>query len=211
MAPRRSLEKLSRRAGVELGLKGARQVAGKSGRIRRPYPPGQQGRVQQGRRRKRDSDYLLQLKEKQKLQWFYGVPAGQLRRYVEAARHQPEATGEALLDELERRIDNVVYRLGFAGTRAQARQFVSHGHVSLNGQRVNRPSYQVRPGDTIVIKEGSAVEPLVRDAISLGFRVPDWLAADHEALTGQPRHRPNRDEIDIPADENRALEFFAKY
>jgi len=101
MAPRRSLEKLSRRAGVELGLKGARQVAGKSGRIRRPYPPGQQGRLQQGRRRKRDSDYLLQLKEKQKLQWFYGVPAGQLRRYVEASRRQPQATGEALLRELE--------------------------------------------------------------------------------------------------------------
>lgn len=211
MAPRRSLEKLSRRAGVELGLKGARQVAGKSGQTRRPYPPGQQGRLQQGRRRKRDSDYLLQLKEKQKLQWFYGVPAGQLRRYVEAARRQPEATGEALLGELERRLDNVVYRLGFAGTRAQARQFVSHGHVSVNGQRVNRPSYQVRPGDTIVIKPGSAVEPLVRDAISLGFRVPQWLAADREALTGQVRHRPDRDEIDIPADENRALEYFAKY
>jgi small subunit ribosomal protein S4 len=210
MAPRRSLEKRSRRAGVELGLKGARQVAGKSGRIRRPYPPGQQGRLQQGRRRKRDSDYLAQLKEKQKLQWFYGVPAGQLRRYVDAARRQPEATGEALLDELERRLDNVVYRLGFAGTRAQARQFVNHGHVSVNGQRVNRPSYQVRPGDTIAIKPGSAVEPLVRDAISLGFLVPAWLDADQQALTGQVRHRPAREEIDIPADENRALEFFAK-
>ena len=186
-------------------------AAGKSGLTRRPYPPGQQGRLQQGRRRKRDSDYLLQLKEKEKLQWFYGVPAGQLRGYVEAARRQPEATGLALLNELERRLDNVVYRLGFAGTRAQARQFVSHGHVSVNGQRVNRPSYQVRPGDMIVIKPGSAVEPLVRDAISLGFRVPEWLAADQKALTGQVRHRPGRDEIDIPADENRALEFFAKY
>jgi small subunit ribosomal protein S4 len=211
MAPRRAVEKRSRRAGVELGLKGARQVAGKSGRIRRPYPPGQQGRLQAGRRRKRDSDYLAQLKEKQKLQWFYGVPAGQLRRYVDAARRQPEATGEALLDELERRLDNVVYRLGFAGTRAQARQFVNHGHVSVNGQRVNRPSYQVRPGDTIAIKPGSAVEPLVRDAISLGFLVPAWLDADQQALTGQVRHRPAREEIDIPADENRALEFFAKY
>jgi len=211
MAPRRSLEKLSRRAGVELGLKGARQVAGKSGRIRRPYPPGQQGRLQQGRRRKRDSDYLLQLKEKQKLQWFYGVPAGQLRRYVEASRRQPQATGEALLRELELRLDNAVYRLGFAGTRAQARQFVSHGHVSVNGRRVNRPSYQLRPGDTVAIKPGSAVEPLVRDAISLGFVVPAWLKADQDTLTGQVRHNPARAEIDIPADENRALEFFAKY
>jgi len=211
MAPRRSLEKLSRRAGVELGLKGARQVAGKSGRIRRPYPPGQQGRLQQGRRRKRDSDYLLQLKEKQKLQWFYGVPAGQLRRYVEASRRQPQATGEALLRELELRVDNAVYRLGFAGTRAQARQFVSHGHVSVNGRRVNRPSYQLRPGDTVAIKPGNAVEPLVRDAISLGFVVPAWLKADQDTLTGQVRHNPARAEIDIPADENRALEFFAKY
>ena len=211
MAPRRSLEKLSRRAGVELGLKGARQVAGKSGRIRRPYPPGQQGRLQQGRRRKRDSDYLLQLKEKQKLQWFYGIPAGQLRRYVAASRRQREATGEALLAELELRLDNVVYRLGFAGTRAQARQFISHGHVTVNGQRVNRPSYQVRPGDTIAIKPDSAVEPLARDAISLGFRVPDWLSSNQEELTGHVRHRPARAEIDIPADENRALEFFAKY
>jgi len=211
MAPRRSLEKLSRRAGVELGLKGARQVAGKSGRIRRPYPPGQQGRLQQGRRRKRDSDYLLQLKEKQKLQWFYGVPAGQLRRYVEASRRQPQATGEALLRELELRLDNAVYRLGFAGTRAQARQFVSHGHVTVNGRRVNRPSYQLRPGDTVAIKPGRAVEPLVRDAISLGFIVPAWLKADQDTLTGQVRHNPARAEIDIPADENRALEFFAKY
>jgi len=211
MAPRRSLEKLSRRAGVELGLKGARQVAGKSGRIRRPYPPGQQGRLQQGRRRKRDSDYLLQLKEKQKLQWFYGVPAGQLRRYVEASRRQPQATGEALLRELELRLDNAVYRLGFAGTRAQARQFVSHGHVTVNGRRVNRPSYQLRPGDTVAIKPGRAVEPLVRDAISLGFIVPAWLVADQDTLTGQVRHNPARAEIDIPADENRALEFFAKY
>jgi small subunit ribosomal protein S4 len=211
MAPRRSLEKLSRRAGVELGLKGGRQVAGKSGRVRRPYPPGQQGRLQQGRRRKRDSDYLLQLREKQKLQWFYGVPAGQLRRYFDASRRRPEATGEELLRQLEERLDNVVYRLGFSGTRAQARQFVTHGHVHVNGRRVDRPSYEARPGDTVSIKPGSSVEPLARDAISLGFRVPEWLAADQQALSGRVAHRPQRTEIDIPADENRAVEFFAKY
>src|ERR1700738_4462857 len=156
---RRPVEKLSRRAGVELGLKGARQVAGKSGRIRRPYPPGQQGRAgQQGRRRKRDSDYLTQLREKQKLQWFYGVQAGQLRRYFDTSRRQPEGTGDELLRQLERRLDNVVYRLGFAGTRAQARQFVTQGHVRVDGQRVNRPAYQVRPQETISIKPGSPVE-----------------------------------------------------
>ncbi|HEV2013026.1 MAG TPA: 30S ribosomal protein S4 [Candidatus Dormibacteraeota bacterium] len=212
MAPRRSLEKLSRRAGVELGLKGARQLAGKSGRTRRPAPPVQQGRPgQQGRRRKRDSDYLLQLREKQKLQWFYGVSAGQLSRYFDASRRRPEATGEDLLRQLEQRLDNVVYRLGFSGTRAQARQFVTHGHVQVNGQQVDRPSYEVRPGDTISIKPGSSVGPLARDAISLGFRVPAWLAADQQALSGRVAHRPQRREIDVPADEHRAVEFFAKF
>src|SRR3981081_3344952 len=113
MAPRRSLEKLSRRAGVELGLKGARQVAGKSGRIRRPSPPGQQGRAgQQGRRRQRDSDYLPQPRATQKAQWFYGVGAGQLAGYFDASRRRREATGEELLRQLELRLDNVVYRLG---------------------------------------------------------------------------------------------------
>jgi len=212
MAPRGPVEKRSRRAGVELGLKGARQVAGKSGRIRRPSPPGQQGRAgQQGRRRKRDSEYLLQLREKQKVQWFYGVAAGQLARYFDASRRRPGATGEELLRQLEQRLDNVVYRLGFAGTRAQARQFVSHGHVLVNGERVNRSSYEVRPGETISIKPGTTVEPLVRDAISLGFKVPEWLAADQQALSGKVAHRPERTEIDVPADENRVVEFFAKY
>src|ERR1700730_11522027 len=174
MSPRRPVEKLSRRAGVELGLKGARQVAGKSGRIRRPYPPGQQGRAgQQGRRRKRESDYLLQLREKQKVQWFYGVAAGQLARYFDASRRRPEATGEELLRQLEQRLDNVVYRLGFARTRVRARQFVSHGHVMVNGERVNRSSYEVRPGETISIKPGSTVEPLVRDANDLGLEHPE--------------------------------------
>ncbi len=211
MSRRRPVEKLSRRAGVELGLKGARQVAGKSGRTRRPFPPGQQGRGQLGRRRKRDSDYLLQLREKQKLQFFYGVAAGQMSRYFDASRGRPEATGEELLRQLEQRLDNVVYRLGFAGTRAQARQFVGHGHILVNGERVNRSSYEVRPGDTIAIKPGSSIEPLVRDAISLGFLVPPWLVADHEALSGRVAHRPERREIDVPADENRVVEFFAKY
>ena len=212
MAPRGPVEKRSRRAGVELGLKGARQVAGKSGRIRRPSPPGQQGRAgQQGRRRKRDSEYLLQLREKQKVQWFYGVAAGQLARYFDASRRRPGATGEELLRQLEQRLDNVVYRLGFAGTRAQARQFVSHGHVLVNGERVNRSSYEVRPGETISIKPGTTVEPLVRDAISLGFKIPEWLAADQQALTGKVAHRPQRGEIDVPADENRVVEFFSKY
>jgi small subunit ribosomal protein S4 len=116
-----------------------------------------------------------------------------------------------LLRQLEQRLDNVVYRLGFSGTRAQARQFVTHGHVQVNGQRVDRPSYEVRPGETISIKPGSSVGPVARDAISLGFQVPDCLAADQQALNGRDAHRPERGEIDVPADENRAVEFFAKF
>src|SRR4029077_17341262 len=116
MSPRRPVEKLSRRAGVELGLKGARQVAGKSGRIRRPQPPGQQGGGgRQGRRRKRDSDYLLQLREKQKVQWFYGVAAGQLARYFDASRRRREATGEEVLRPLEERPDTRVHQLRVGG------------------------------------------------------------------------------------------------
>jgi small subunit ribosomal protein S4 len=208
MARRRSLEKLSRRAGVELGLKGARQLAGKGALNRRPYPPGQQGR-RQGRRR-RDSDYQLQLREKQKLQWLYGVAAGQLRRYFDASRRQPGATGDELLRQLEQRLDNVVYRLGFAGTRAQARQFVAHGHLQVNGQRVDRPGYAVRPGETIAIAPKSAVEPRVREAVSLGFRRPDWVVADQEGLSGRVLHQPRRNEIDVPVDEHRVVEFFSK-
>lgn len=160
---------------------------------------------------RRESDYLQQLKEKQKLQWFYGVSAHQLRGYFDASRRRREATGEELVRQLEERLDNVLYRLGFAGTRSQARQFITHGHVQVNGDRVNRPSFQVRPADRISIKPGSSIEPLVRDAVSLGFRVPDWLTVDPQALAGTVSHRPARTEIDVPADENRAVEFFAKY
>lgn len=201
------MEKLSRRAGVELGLKGARQAAGKSGLRRRPTPPGQHGR----RRMRRESDYLQQLREKQKLQWFYGVQAGQLRRYFEASIRRPEATGDELLRQLEQRLDNTVYRLGFAGTRAQARQFVTHGHVRINGVRVNRPSSQVRPHDTVSLVPESGITPLARDARLLGFTVPAWLAVDAEQLTGKITHRPQRSEIDAPVDEKRVVDFFSKY
>jgi small subunit ribosomal protein S4 len=153
----------------------------------------------------------VQLKEKQKIQWFYGVAAGQLQRDLDASRRRPEATGEELLRQLEERLDNVVYRLGFSGTRAQAREFVTRGHVQINGRRTDRPSYEVRPGDTISIKPGSSVEALVRDAITLGFQVPGWLASDQQALSGKVSHRPQRAEIDVPAGENRAVEFFAKF
>src|SRR2546425_1865753 len=136
MAPRRSLEKLSRRAGVELGLKGARQLAGKSGLTRRPHPPGQQ----RPRRPKRDSDYLIQLKEKQKLQWFYGVPAGQLRRYVDVSRRRHASTAEELLRQLEQRLGNVGYPLGGGGNPGPARQVLRPGPPPGDGGRGEPPS-----------------------------------------------------------------------
>src|SRR2546422_8107431 len=135
MAPRRSLEKLPGRAGVELGLKGARQLAGKSGLTRRPHPPGQQGR----RRQKRDSDYLLQLKEKQKLQWFYGVPAGQLRRYVEVSRRRHASTAEELLRQLEQRLDNGGYRPGWGGNPTQGGPVLKPRHLEGKGEEGKRP------------------------------------------------------------------------
>ena len=160
---------------------------------------------------RRESDYLQQLREKQKLQWFYGVPAGQLRRSFAASSRRPEATGEELLRQLEERLDNTVYRLGFAGTRAQARQFVTHAHVRVNDVRVNRPSYQVKPGDTVSLEPEGSIAPLVRDAIALGFTVPGWLAVDADTLSGKVTHRPQRSEIDAPVDEKRAVDFFSKY
>ena len=174
---------------------------------RRPAPPGQHGR----RRTRRESDYLQQLREKQKLQWFYGVPAGQLRRTFAASSRGREATGGELLRQLEERLDNTVYRLGFAGTRAQARQFVTHGHVQVNGARVNRPSYQVKPGDTVSLDPDGSIAPLVRDAIALGFTVPGWLHVEADTLSGKVTHRPARAEIDGPVDENRVVDFFSKY
>lgn len=154
---------------------------------------------------------MQQLKEKQKLQWFYGVSAGQLRRYFEVSSRRREATGDELLRQLEERLDNAVYRLGFAGTRAQARQFVTHGHVQVNGTRVNRPSYHVKPGNSVSLEPAGSVGPLARDAIALGFSVPAWLDVDAENVTGKITHRPQRSEIDAPVDEKRVVDFFAKY
>ncbi|HYM49458.1 MAG TPA: 30S ribosomal protein S4 [Candidatus Limnocylindrales bacterium] len=202
------VEKRSRRAGVELSLKGARLLAGKSGLRRRPHPPGPRTAT---RRRATASDHLRQLREKQKLQWFYGVRAGQLQRYFDASRREAGSTGAALLRHLEQRLDNTVYRLGLAGTRAQARQLVGHGHVQVDGTRVDRPSYAVRRGETIAIRPGSSVEPIVRDALSLGFQVPAWLSVDHESLSGKVLRDPEPAEVNAPVDVDRVVEFLTRY
>jgi small subunit ribosomal protein S4 len=198
-------EKLSRREGVELFLKGERLAAGKSALERRPYPPGEHGRGRQ-----RQSEYRVQLREKQKAKRYYGVLERQFRRYFEKATRESGATGENLLRQLERRVDNVLYRLGFASTRAQARQFVAHGHVRVNGAKVDRPSYAVDPGDVITLKPGSRVESAVRAATELGGAVPAWLLADHDNLTGRVERLPDRAEIDVPVSEQLIVELYSK-
>jgi small subunit ribosomal protein S4 len=198
-------EKLSRREGVELFLKGERLAAGKSALERRPYPPGDHGRGRQ-----RQSEYRLQLREKQKAKRYYGVLERQFRRYFDRATRESGATGENLLRQLERRLDNVIYRLGFASTRAQARQFVAHGHVRVNGGKVDRPSYAVDPGDVITLKAGSRVEAPVRAATELGGAVPAWLLADHDNLTGRVERLPERAEIDVPVTEQLIVELYSK-
>ena len=185
--------KQCRREGMKLFLKGERCLTEKCAIERRSYPPGEHGRG-----RIKQSEYLLQLREKQKARRYYGLLETQFRTYYEKATRQGGVTGENLLRMLETRLDNVVYRLGFAASRAQARQLVRHGHFFVNGRRVNIPSYGVTPDDVVTLKTGSTAEQIVRDATDLTAAVAPWLQADHEGLTGKVLKWPERDEIDTP-------------
>jgi small subunit ribosomal protein S4 len=198
-------ERLSRREGVNLMLKGERALTDKSPFERRPYPPGEHGRG-----RIKQSEYLLQMREKQKTKRFYGVLERQFRNYYKKAVRKTGNPGENLLVLLETRLDNVVYRLGFASTRAQARQFVTHRHFLVDGQRVNIPSYQVKPGQVITLREGAAIEPAVREATDLTAIVTPWLQADHDGLTGKVLKWPERGEIDTPVQESLIVELYSK-
>jgi len=202
------VERLSRREGVELFLKGERALNGKSALERRgPTPPGQHGNA----RRRRPSVYSDQLRQKQRLKRYYGVRERQLRRYVrEAARRREGRMGDHLLTLLERRLDNVVYRLGFATTRAQARQFVTHGHVLVDGRKVDIPSYTLRPGQEVAIRAGSSVIPAVEAALDLSGAMPGWLEADVEARSGRVLREPVRSEIPTPVEEQLIVEYFAR-
>jgi small subunit ribosomal protein S4 len=197
--------RLCRREGLKLFLKGERCLTEKCAIERRSYPPGEHGRG-----RIKQSEYLLQLREKQKARRYYGLLEKQFRRTYERASRGQGAPGENLLRMLETRLDNVVYRLGFAGSRAQARQLVRHGHFQVNGRRVNIPSYGVKPNDVISLKQGSPVEQLVRDATDLTASVAPWLQADHDGLTGKVLRLPERDEIDVPVQESLIVELYSK-
>ena len=165
---------------MKLFLKGERCLTEKCAVERRSYPPGEHGRG-----RIKQSEYLLQLREKQKARRYYGLLEKQFRTYYEKASRQGGVTGENLLRMLETRLDNVVYRLGFAASRAQARQLVRHGHFPVNGRRVNIPSYGVRPDDVVTLKPARPPSRSIRDATDLTASVAPWLQADHDGLTGK--------------------------
>jgi small subunit ribosomal protein S4 len=200
------VEKLTRRAGVELFLKGERALNGKSALERRgDNPPGVHG----GARRRRPSIYGEQLRAKQTAKHYYGVRERQFRRYVEAASRSREGlTGTELLRLLERRLDNVVYRLGFASTRAQARQFVNHGHVTVDGRKVDIASYLVRPGQQIAIS--GPVRELAEQATELTGVVSPWLQSDFERLEGTVLRLPERSEITAPVNEQLIVELYSR-
>ncbi len=197
--------KQCRREGLKLFLKGERCLTDKCSVERRPYPPGDHGRG-----RVRQSEYRQQLREKQRARRYYGVLEKQFRNYYDKASRQDGVTGENLLRLLERRLDNVVVRLGFAASRRQSRQLVDHGHFLVNGRRVNIPSYQVRPGDVISVKDGSDATQVIRDATELTATVPAWLQADYDSLTAKVLRLPERGEISVPVQEQLIVELYSK-
>jgi small subunit ribosomal protein S4 len=197
--------KQCRREGLKLFLKGERCLTEKCAVERRSYPPGEHGRG-----RIKQSEYLLQLREKQKARRYYGLLEKQFRGYYKKAARGSGITGETLLRLLETRLDNVVTRLGFASSRSQARQLVRHGHFQVNGRRVNIPSYQLKPEDVIMVKPGSDAESLIRDATDLTASVPGWMQADHEGLTGTILRLPEREEIDTQVQESLIVELYSK-
>jgi small subunit ribosomal protein S4 len=197
--------KQCRREGQKLFLKGERCLTEKCAVERRSYPPGEHGRG-----RIKQSEYLLQLREKQKMRRYYGVLESQFHSYYEKATRRSGITGENFLRMLELRLDNVVYRLGFAASRSQGRQLVRHNHFTVNGKKVNIPSYQVSAGDVISMREGSGAKAVVTDATDLTASVSPWLQADHDNLTGTVLRLPDRADIDTPVQEQLIVEFYSK-
>ncbi|NLL70037.1 MAG: 30S ribosomal protein S4 [Epulopiscium sp.] len=199
--------RLCRREGQKLFLKGERCYTGKCAVDRRPYAPGQHG---QGRRKL--SEYGLQLREKQKAKRIYGVLETQFRTYFAEADRRSGITGENLLVMLEMRLDNVVYRMGFGRSRTEARQVVRHNHVTVNGKKVNIPSYEVKPGDVIAIKESSRSAEGMKNIIETTASriIPEWLDVNHDQFEGKVVTMPTREQIDIPVQETLIVELYSK-
>ncbi len=199
--------RLCRREGMKLYLKGDRCYSPKCAIDRRGYAPGQHGQM-----RRKLSEYGLQLREKQKARRIYGILERQFKNYFVKAASQKGVTGENLLRMLEMRLDNVVYRLGFAASRPQARQIVRYGHVEVNGKRVSIPSYQVKEKDVISIRENSRNLSIFKEISEAGEAkvLPAWLSANYETLTGEILSLPNREDIDVPIQEHLIVELYSK-
>jgi small subunit ribosomal protein S4 len=200
--------RLCRRERMKLFLKGDRCFKEKCAVERRNFPPGQHGT----RRGRRTLGYGLQLREKQKVKRIYGVLESQFRNYFEEADRRKGITGENLLVMLERRLDNVVYSLGFAASRAQARQLVRHGHVLVDGRKVSIPSYQVKANESVVVKEGSRKNPMIRSSVETarGRGVPEWLELDAENVSGRVLRLPLREDIKLPIQEQLIVELYSR-
>lgn len=199
--------RLCRREGAKLFLKGDRCYTDKCAMERRAYAPGEAGR-----KRVKENEYLLQLREKQKTKRIYGVLEKQFRAYYDIASRKQGVTGENLLTILESRLDNVVYRLGFAKSRAEARQQVRHGHIHVNGRRVDIPSFRVRPGDLISVAPRAKEMLVIKSALISNERVqvPAWLEVDIEKLQGSVLSLPQRDQIDLDIREQLIVELYSK-
>ena len=199
--------KQCRREGMKIFLKGDRCYTDKCSFDRRPYPPGQHGQ-----RRMKFTEYGIRLREKQKVRRIYGVVERQFRRYFAEADRRKGVTGENLLHLLEQRLDSVCYRLGFANTRNDSRQLVRHKHVLVNGRAVNIPSFQVRPGDKVAIREKSRAKGRVVTSVEGVDRrgVPEWLELDKDTFTGVVKSVPNREEITLPIKEQLIVEFYSR-
>jgi small subunit ribosomal protein S4 len=201
------VSRLCRREGMKLYLKGAKCYTKKCPFERRPNPPGQHGV-----RRRKMSDYGVQLREKQKVRRVYSVHERQFKRYFDTAERRPGVTGENLLRLLETRLDNVVYRMGFATSRAQARQLVAHGHFTVNGRVTNVPSRQVGEGDRVEVRDASrkaAYFKNLRDSLA-GAQRPDWLSVDPDKMIGSVSTLPRRDHMPLELNEQLVVEYYSR-
>ncbi|HKK32955.1 MAG TPA: 30S ribosomal protein S4 [Desulfomicrobiaceae bacterium] len=199
--------RICRREGSKLFLKGDRCYTDKCAFDRRAYAPGDHGRA-----RKKPSDYALQLREKQKVRKMYGILEGQFRRYFKTADSKGGVTGTNLLMLLETRVDNVVYRLGFANSRTQARQLVRHGHFVMNGQRISVPSIQMRNGDVLEVREPSKKTLVIQEAQEVVARrgLPAWLEVDAKTMKGTVKALPAREDVTFPINEQLIVELYSK-
>lgn len=199
--------RLCRRENEKLYLKGDRCYSDKCSVVRHAYPPGEHG---QGRRK--FSEYGLQLREKQKARRFYGVMERQFRRYFKEADRRKGVTGEILLQLLESRLDNVVYRMGLGRSRKEARQLVNHGHFQVNDRKVDIPSFLVKPGDVVAVREKSISRPVFKHIAEAREQqgVVDWLEVDNEKLSGKVSRIPQREEIDTPVSEHLIVELYSR-